>query len=863
METSDPNLGLGIAQATLEPLSPWRQKTDRFLAGVIEAVVLVLVCLSPWAFGAIGTTARLSLASGLAALLALWGGRLLLQGCLVWQKCSVTVCLALGFLAGTAQLATLPPSVLNAVAPRTANFYERVLPAAPEVLPDGGIAPSQARRMLSLDGHATRAQIMDLLTIFLLFAAVRNNLLPVPALRRLGLAATANGALLGLFVLAQVSLPGLARISSNLGDEAGVWGPFLHREHFTAYTAVSIGLALGSILSLETVPERFPSRRPTWMLPILGTCLALMLGSMAFCHLPASLVAMGVSAGLVWLLLMRTRVRTWMLAFGSLACAAVLAGVLASASGAIAVASWSRVLAHAKEFPLFGTGLGTFAQVASNQGFQADTNPTSLADASAFQILAVEAGALGVTLTLLALGLIFRQGYQAFRRDRTTATSGLAIGSLFGITALLVHGFFAAGVPTPALAVLATVMCGHLCGLANSNEQPDRGNVPSPAISIRLIGLAPSAGMLALLLLGLALVSHARRADTVEKYAQAALLRGADDAASHQRRVQYLQTAVHLAPGNVRLRLELADAHHQLLEVKLQQLRHSTERTEAALIAQALAASGHVELGQSAASLVVAWWLPMNWQNLVGEKEEYLEKQHRRPALAHYIEARNASPLYPEPHLRIADSVPHLQHAERPGVYTARAKWIAPRNPGIFYQSGIQEADNGETNQARESWRHSLELSDGFLTRILDRCRDDMSAEQMLQRLLADRPQQLISAAVHLYPDPMTAKKQRRPFLEKALALLREQPTWSARDHYLAATAYCGLDQLSEGSLNFEKALGTEHQQISWRYEYARFLYEAENLGEAEKQLLTILDRQPGHKRASDFLKKIRDRSAN
>ena len=287
------------------------------------------------------------------------------------------------------------------------------------------------------------------------------------------------------------------------------------------------------------------------------------------------------------------------------------------------------------------------------------------------------------------------------------------------------------------------------------------------------------------------------------------------------------------------------------------------ELIEPALIGQALAASGHVELGQGAGSLVVGWWLPMNWQKLVGEKEEQLEKQHRTPSLAHYIEARNASPLCPEPHLRIADSVPHLQHAERPEDYVSRAKWIAPRNPEVFYQSGIQEADNGELNQARESWRHSLELSDGFLTPILDRCRDDMPAQQMLQRLLADRPQQLISAAAHLYPDPMTAQKQRRPFLEKALTLLREQPTWSARDHYLAATAHSGLGQLAEGSLHFEKALSMEPQQISWRYEYARYLYQAENLAEAEKQLLTILDRQPSHQRASEFLKKIKDRSAN
>src|ERR671928_6752 len=78
----------------------WRQTAGRLLRGGMETGILILVCLSPWALGAGKPVFTFLLYAGLAALLALWGGRMLLEWQFSWKKCPLAVCLAALFLSG-------------------------------------------------------------------------------------------------------------------------------------------------------------------------------------------------------------------------------------------------------------------------------------------------------------------------------------------------------------------------------------------------------------------------------------------------------------------------------------------------------------------------------------------------------------------------------------------------------------------------------------------------------------------------------------------------------------------------------------------------------------------------------------------
>jgi hypothetical protein len=71
--------------------------------GALEAGVLAMVCLSPWAFGAVEPEHDFLLDVGIAVLMILWGARMLLDGQLSRQKCPVAVCLAPWILLGVWQ----------------------------------------------------------------------------------------------------------------------------------------------------------------------------------------------------------------------------------------------------------------------------------------------------------------------------------------------------------------------------------------------------------------------------------------------------------------------------------------------------------------------------------------------------------------------------------------------------------------------------------------------------------------------------------------------------------------------------------------------------------------------------------------
>ena len=75
------------------------------------------------------------------------------------------LCLAGLLLLGLWQLAPMSRTALGWVSPGTAMWYERLLPALPELLPDGGPSDesTSAGATISLDPGATRAEVVRLL----------------------------------------------------------------------------------------------------------------------------------------------------------------------------------------------------------------------------------------------------------------------------------------------------------------------------------------------------------------------------------------------------------------------------------------------------------------------------------------------------------------------------------------------------------------------------------------------------------------------------------------------------------------------------------------------------------------------------
>ncbi|HKM54602.1 MAG TPA: O-antigen ligase family protein, partial [Isosphaeraceae bacterium] len=438
----------------------------RLVRGAMEAGVLAMVCLSPWAFGAVEPEHEFLLDVGSAVLMILWGARMLLEGQLSWRKCPVAVCLAAWILLGVWQLTPLPRGLLSRISPVTTRMYDRLLPAQPEVLPFGeprGVSMPPAGSTLSFYPGATRRELGRYLAILLLFAVVRNNIASSTSLRRLGIAAFVNGSLLALFGLVQAfsANPQTIYWSYPAPGATGVFGPFINRNHFAFHMNVCVGLGAGLLLSRYAGRGRMPGAAgpspldardgfDRWLDPLaLGMifALALMISSMVYSLSRGGFLALlgGSVLGLA-IRLPRSRcstqgrivLLTLVTALGLVSWfgydrvvtrLGTIGDELMRGGGRLAI--WSRALPLVRDFPLWGSGYGTYQFVdvlhrsdASDAGMIVDHAHNDYLEAL------VEGGLVLFLPVVVAVVLVFRLGFGAVRHHEDRPTGALVLGAL-------------------------------------------------------------------------------------------------------------------------------------------------------------------------------------------------------------------------------------------------------------------------------------------------------------------------------------------------------------------------------------------------------------------------------------------------
>jgi hypothetical protein len=434
-------------------------------------------------------------------------------------------------------------------------------------------------------------------------------------------------------------------------------------------------------------------------------------------------------------------------------------------------ALWQRVWPLAWKYPIWGTGLGTFSVVeppCRTSGEQA--NLTFYNAHNEYLEALIEGGILRLAVSLTAIGLVFWLGLRASSRYRHTALGGLVNGAIFAFGTAVLHSFGEFAIHIPAVALLLTVLCAHLCGLGNSygNPQPDekdtRNETEDRVYNLRLFGVAPVVGSIVAVLLG-ASVAHvswrAARSNGLHQLAR----RLSDDPNQRDTVISYLAAAASVTPDYARLHAELADSYLQVYE----------ERRE--LIEER-------ELGDD--------------DRL--ERESALKRNYLVPAMRHYLVARDLCPLLGIPHLQLANLASEMSQADPSNRYLERAKQLIPFDPQLWYLFGFYELLDDEKEKAWASWRRSLELSDQYLTEILNVARTLSSPSELIENILPDKPDLLLRAALQLYPQP-EASAEREPFLAKALALLnRLEPEMKSAELHLRATIHRSLDQPQEAS---------------------------------------------------------------
>ena len=479
--------------------------------------LIVLVGASALAFGSVEDWAadwqRFGLLLIAAALVASGASRRSLGGATGALLAPVLVIVALGLI----QTVPLPSSAIRVLSPQWAHLRGlAVAPGGAEDLPGflmskaiaqgtsiqpGAATPRAAAvpapvdggRALSVAPLATRVALLSWATAALGLACAAVLARQASDLYTLLWALAGWSGMMGaIAVVTRVSgttcLLGLRRAP----DGADVLGPFVNPNHFAAFVEVGVLVAFGLLFAIlassdgrvtgASIRRALLDRQ--WALPrvlLLGGCVVLGLVGLVLSKSRAGSIAFGI--GFLGLVAARRLKGRFAVLVVAAVCIGIAVGVVswAGGRGGAGVATpfaatsvdpsmsmrwdiWGRTLQIVKDFPLVGSGLGTFKYVYA--GYDRPGEWMSAIDAhNDYLQLMAEAGLLGALALAWAVFAFLRTVVFPLARP-TTPFRWTTAGCLSAVMAILIHAVFEFGLQIPAVALEFSVVVGLLTAVA-------------------------------------------------------------------------------------------------------------------------------------------------------------------------------------------------------------------------------------------------------------------------------------------------------------------------------------------------------------------------------------------------------------
>jgi len=443
---------------------------------------LVLLAFAPLAFGSVEAWSEMVVVAGSCAVGAVW----LLRLAFFPESCAVDRA-AGGHIGSWSAglhiplLAVLGVGVLQLVP--FGHLVAAVSPVAAEIQRQAGLDAGSLT--LSMARQETLRAIAQFAGFALLFFAVFDGLPGRAEVRRLAAAFVALGfahAVGGILWHYQGS--GRAYWVPTAGGSS--FGPYINRNHFACLMGMTVPLGIGFLLSLGhrrpdatgdpgiNVPVAVPPRgsEKSSQLLLFGFVVAVMAGALGLSlsrgGIASTLAALAVFAVVIGARRI-TRGHIWKVAAAVAAALAFTVWLVAqplldrmgtiadSTSVAARTGIWVDTLRIAADFPFFGAGFGTFAEVYPRYQTAHVGGRVQFAHNDWVQLLA-EGGLAGTLAVLALIGGYAAAAAKRLSRRRDREAIFLALGGLGGLLAFLLHSFTEFNGHIPANALWFTVL---------------------------------------------------------------------------------------------------------------------------------------------------------------------------------------------------------------------------------------------------------------------------------------------------------------------------------------------------------------------------------------------------------------------
>jgi len=440
---------------------------------IIEGGIISLILFSPLAFGSVEPWAYSIIEITVIFLSLIW----LIK---IWMKSSVKnrhanpstfgldylktplnlpILIFIGFI--LLQLIPLPEPILKAVSPHTHEIYMESQNAINQISNEQ-LSP-QAKigsRSLSLNPYTTKNELYKIIAYALLFFLIINNINSFKKIRRMLAYIVIFAFSLSLFAIIQkLTWNGKIYWFRELRYGGGPFGPYVNHNHYAGYMEMVIPLAIGLIFLNKDFNKKL----------MLGFMTIVMAGTVFMSNSRAGMVSLICS--LVFLLLMlsftknpKHRFPMVFLIVISLLLFLGYIGILSDSLNRIFTLTepdrlaqelrpkvWKDSLYYFKDFPIFGSGLGTFENVFPK--YKSFTNQMTFlfAENDYLQTL-TECGALGFSIILWGIIVFSGAIFRYVKKDPVT------ICLVTSVVAIAIHSLFDFNLHIPANAVIFSII---------------------------------------------------------------------------------------------------------------------------------------------------------------------------------------------------------------------------------------------------------------------------------------------------------------------------------------------------------------------------------------------------------------------
>lgn len=441
---------------------------------IIELGVLFTVIFTCLAFGAMEVWSVAVMEVLVLILLTIWATDMIGGGNIRLAKTPLNIPLLSLVAIPFFQLVPLPAFLLQHLSYNSYIFYLDTFRAVSIEM--------RARNPISLYPHATWNELFKLLSYAGLFFIIINNIRRerVKGLLRI---MVAFGLLLAIFGIFQ-HLSGAARIYWFREQTPSFFGPFFNRNAFAGYIGMLIPLGLGLFVSSLPLNKRNHIHRPLFylfstviMVVALfltlsrGGIISLMISLSFFTLLYRSSKTGTRKPSVVLILLLIVFIYlVWIGITPIIERLSTLSHFGEALESRTEI--WQATLSIFRDFPLLGTGLGSFEYVFPAYKLFGSYSVVTHAENDYLQFLS-ETGVAGGISALLFISALLRLEWETMSKtDEDTYPLSIKAGLISGMIPVLTYGTAERMLYIPAIAILFTLYAALICCIGSGiNER--------------------------------------------------------------------------------------------------------------------------------------------------------------------------------------------------------------------------------------------------------------------------------------------------------------------------------------------------------------------------------------------------------